>query len=94
MALAPLAVLPEWQRRGIGAWLVELGLETLRGQGVPAAAVLGDPAYYGRFGFSATAASRIRSPFSGAAFQALELAPGGLADGVVEARYHAAFFAG
>ncbi|MBA3413822.1 MAG: N-acetyltransferase, partial [Chloroflexia bacterium] len=70
------------------------GLAALRGRGVPAAVVLGEPAYYGRFGFSAGAAARIRSPFSGPALQALELALGGLGSGVGEARYHAAFFVG
>ena len=50
--LAPLAVEPEWQRRGIGTALVREGLQRLEQEGFKAAYVLGDPAYYGRLGFS------------------------------------------
>lgn len=49
--LAPLAVAPECQRRGIGSKLVRKGLERLRDRGVAVTYVLGDPAYYGRLGF-------------------------------------------
>ena len=41
MGLAPMAVLPEHQRRGIGSRLVETGLERLRRQGCPFVIVLG-----------------------------------------------------
>jgi putative acetyltransferase len=49
--LAPLAVDPAWQKRGIGSQLVNSGLRAigLRGGGI--VLVYGDPAYYGRFGF-------------------------------------------
>jgi putative acetyltransferase len=50
--LAPLAVLPDWQRRGIGAALVEAGLEDLRRIDAAGCVVLGEPAYYARFGFA------------------------------------------
>lgn len=50
--LGPLAVLPEWQRRGIGAALVEAGLEDLRRMDAAGCVVLGEPGYYGRFGFA------------------------------------------
>jgi predicted N-acetyltransferase YhbS len=50
--LGPLAVLPDWQRRGIGAALVEAGLEDLRRMGAAGCVVLGEPEYYGRFGFA------------------------------------------
>jgi putative acetyltransferase len=50
--LGPLAVLPDWQRRGIGAALVEAGLERLRRIDAAGCVVLGDPAYYARFGFA------------------------------------------
>ncbi len=49
--LGPVAVLEPWRRRGIGARLVETGLTRLRGTGASGCVVLGDPAYYGRFGF-------------------------------------------
>jgi putative acetyltransferase len=51
--LAPVAVLPQHQRKGIGRALIEAGLATLREKGAPGCVVLGDPAYYGRFGFEA-----------------------------------------
>lgn len=49
--LGPLAVAPKVQRQGIGGGLVRDGLERLKAEGVPRVQVLGDPAYYGRFGF-------------------------------------------
>lgn len=50
--LAPLCVAPHWQKQGIGTALVNEGLKRLSTLGVPKALVLGDPAYYGRFGFA------------------------------------------
>lgn len=49
--LGPLAVAPTWQRRGIGSALVRAGLRRLKNENVELVCVLGDPAYYGRFGF-------------------------------------------
>jgi len=49
--LAPLAVVPEWQRRGIGGRLVSEGLASLAQSGVGVVFVLGHPFYYLRFGF-------------------------------------------
>ena len=51
--LGPLAVAPAWQKRGVGTALVQEGLERQRSAGVARVLVLGDPAYYGRFGFAA-----------------------------------------
>ena len=50
--LAPLAVDPEYQGQGIGTALVREGLRRLEREGITAVYVLGDPAYYGRLGFS------------------------------------------
>lgn len=50
-ALAPLAVVPEYQRRGIGGRLVEVGCERLAREGYPFIIVLGHASYYPRFGF-------------------------------------------
>jgi putative acetyltransferase len=51
MGLAPMAVLPERQREGIGSRLVNRGLEILRERGCPFVVVVGHPEYYPRFGF-------------------------------------------
>jgi putative acetyltransferase len=76
-ALAPLAVRPGLQGAGVGSALVRAGLENLREFGAHGVLVLGDPAYYGRFGFSADAAAQVSGPFAGlAAFQALTLEAG------------------
>ena len=73
-ALAPLAVLPDRQGQGVGSKLVRVALENAREFGCHGVLVLGDPAYYGRFGFSADVASGVSAPFRGlAAFQALAL---------------------
>jgi putative acetyltransferase len=90
-ALAPLAVLPVWQRQGIGAALVREGLTRCRERQVPAVVVLGDPAYYSRFGFRTETARRLQTPWSGPHLMAVELAPGRLAGGQGVARYPAAF---
>jgi putative acetyltransferase len=78
-ALAPLAVRPERQREGIGAALVQEGLAACRMRGMDAVLVLGDPAYYRRFGFSAELAAGVDAGFAGPAFMAVELVPLGLA---------------
>ncbi len=80
LALAPLAVLPKFQRQGIGQSLVGEGLQECGRQGYRAVIVLGDPQYYRRFGFAAELATRLESPFSGEYFMALELIPGALTD--------------
>jgi putative acetyltransferase len=80
LALAPLAVLPAWQRRGVGSALVHRGLADARALGHRAVIVLGHPAYYPRFGFQPAQPLGLRPPFevSPGAFQALGLQPGAL----------------
>lgn len=51
MGLAPLAVTPQYQRKGIGSALVRAGLEQCKQLGAVAVVVLGHPNYYPRFGF-------------------------------------------
>jgi putative acetyltransferase len=51
VGLAPVAVLPEFQRKGIGSKLIREGLERSNEAGYDAVVVLGDPNYYSRFGF-------------------------------------------
>ena len=50
--LAPLAVIPDYQKQKIGSGLVEKGIQTLLKMDVNILFVYGDPKYYGRFGFS------------------------------------------
>lgn len=90
-ALAPLAVRPDRQRQRIGSRLVENALPLLRERGVEAVIVVGHPAYYRRFGFSAALARKLDSSYTGEAFMALELRPGALAGRRGEARYPPAF---
>lgn len=61
--LAPLAVQPDCQRRGIGSGLIEYGRQRLSAQGVNILFVYGDPNYYGRFGFRADAADPYLTPY-------------------------------
>jgi putative acetyltransferase len=77
LALAPLAVVPDFQCQGIGTALVRWSLEECRRQGHRLVIVLGEPGYYGRFGFSPAAASHIECPFPvpSEAFMMLELVP-------------------
>jgi putative acetyltransferase len=49
--VGPVSVLPQFQRRGIGTLLVREALRGLRDGGTAGCVLLGDPAYYGRFGF-------------------------------------------
>lgn len=80
-ALAPVAVLPEHQRQGIGGLLIRHGLELLRARGERIIIVAGHPSYYPRFGFSSDRAKLLESPFPPEAFMALELCEGAL-DGI------------
>jgi putative acetyltransferase len=78
LALAPVSVKPGLQSQGTGGRLIEAGHAAARGMGFDAVFVLGHPAYYPRFGYSAAAARPFRSPFAGDHFMALALAPGAL----------------
>jgi putative acetyltransferase len=83
LALAPMAVVPAWQGRGIGSALVRRGLADARELGHRVVIVLGHPGYYPRFGFQPAQPLGIQSPFDSPpdAFLVLGLSPGAL-DGV------------
>ena len=91
VALAPVAVHPSWQRRGIGGELIRRGLDMLRDRREEIVIVLGHPDYYPRFGFSRDMAKAIEHPFPPEAFMALELRPGALAVVNGKVRYADAF---
>ena len=91
VSLAPMAVLPEHQGRGIGSQLVRRGLTDLRDRGERIVIVLGHKKYYPRFGFAAGKARYLSSPFPPDAFMALELSEGALAGVEGPVRYPLAF---
>lgn len=63
LALAPLSVLPEFQRQGIGSALIRKGHERARDLGFTCSIVLGDPEYYGKFGYVPAKSRGILAPF-------------------------------
>ena len=78
--LAPLAVAPDQQRRGMGGALIRHGLTRLRAEGARLALVYGDPGYYGRHGFRAGhAIEPAFEPACPAGWLALALQAGALA---------------
>jgi putative acetyltransferase len=85
--LGPVAVLPSRQRQGIGSALIEKGMEELRARNAAGIVLLGEPEYYGRFGFK----THPRLTLEGVPpkyFMALPLAAPVPAGGVT---YHSAF---
>lgn len=84
LGLAPVAVAPERRRQGVAAELIRRGLERCRGTSGRVVVVLGEPHYYRRFGFEPASRWGLKDEYGGGeAFQALELAAGELAPGVV-----------
>lgn len=80
LALAPMAVLPAYQNKGVGVELVKAGLDAARKSGYTSVIVLGHHTYYPRFAFRPAAEWYINAPFNvpSDAFMALELVPGSL----------------
>ena len=92
LGLAPLAVAPSAQRRGIGGALVRAGLDACRARGCGVVVVLGDPAYYARFGFRRATDHGVANEYGAdEAFMLLELLPGTLPPAGGVARYAPAF---
>jgi putative acetyltransferase len=93
MGLAPMAVAPEHQRKGIGSALVRAGLERCKELGFGAVVVLGHPEYYPRFGFAPSASHGLgcEYPVPEEAFMVLELQIGYLRGASGKVKYHAAF---
>jgi putative acetyltransferase len=73
LALAPVSVRPQNQRRGVGSALIRHGIECVRQRGWEAIFVLGYPQYYRRFGFEPAAATPFRCRYAGPNFMMLAL---------------------
>jgi putative acetyltransferase len=65
MCLAPLAVLPEFQRQGIGTKLIQAGFEAMKAAHQSFVILYGHPEYYPRFGFVPASRYGIKSPYDG-----------------------------
>lgn len=93
MALAPMAVSNVLQHQGIGSALVRAGLKLCKEQGAAAVVVLGHPAYYPRFGFTAASRFKISCPWQvpDNAFMLLELEANSLRGKSGQVTYQRAF---
>lgn len=82
LALAPMAVLPDFQNKGIGGQLVIKGLEIAKELGFKSVIVLGHKDYYPKFGFLPASIWGIKAPFDvpDEVFMAIELVGDGLKD--------------
>jgi putative acetyltransferase len=91
LALAPVAVRPQLQNRGVGSELVRRGLDACRRLKHRIVVVVGHPNYYPRFGFTSARAFGLEARYPDPVFMAQELVPGALRGvrGTVE--YSAAF---
>jgi len=78
LALAPVAVLPAFQKQGIGKQLVRAGLKIAKDLDFEAVIVLGHKEYYPKFGFQKAATWSILCPFEvpDEHFMAIELKAG------------------
>ena len=92
IGLAPVGVLPEIQRRGIGSLLIQEGLRECREARYDIAVVLGDPVYYSRFGFSRAADYGLGNEYGvDEHFMAIEFRTGALAKVSGTVRYQPEF---
>ncbi len=93
LGLAPLAVLPEYQKQGIGSELVRTGLRECAKRGHSVAVVLGHPGFYRRFGFSMAKEKGITCeyPAPDEAFMVAELTTGALKGRSGVAKYRPEF---
>ena len=93
MGLAPMAVAPEHQSKGIGSALVRAGLYQCKQLGFGAVVVLGHPTYYPRFGFSPSVRFGIGCEYEvpEEVFMVMELQGGFLRGASGKVKYHAAF---
>ena len=90
LGLAPLSIVPELQRRGLGAQLVGEGLRACERRGAGFVVVLGAPEYYHRFGFRSAESFGLDNEYGASeAFLALELKTASITPGLI--RYASEF---
>jgi putative acetyltransferase len=88
LGLAPVGVLPDLQRRGIGSALIRAGLAQCREKRAPFVVVLGHPGYYRRFGFKSAAEWGVGNEYGAHdEFMALEYSAGSITSPAGVARY-------
>lgn len=93
LGLAPIAVLPYYQRQGIGSLMIQHGLKECARLGFKAVVVLGSPTYYSRFGFIPAKEKELgcEYPVLDEAFMVLELESGALESCVGTVKYRSEF---
>ena len=93
LGLAPVAVLPEYQRQGIGTLLIRQGLKECGRSGFQAVVVLGHPDFYSRFGFIPASRKTLGCEYDvpDEAFMVLELESGALQDCSGTVKYRSEF---
>lgn len=93
LGLAPVAVLPNYQRQGIGTLLIQHGLEECARSGFQAVVVLGYPDFYSRFGFIPASRKSLKCEYDvpDEAFMVLELESGALQDCSGTVKYRSEF---
>ncbi|KIN51970.1 hypothetical protein B4146_2298 [Bacillus subtilis] len=94
LALAPVSVAPDYQKKGIGSKLIRTALKNAIELGYRSVIVLGHKDYYPRFGFKPASLWNIKAPFEvpDEVFMALELADNSLEDVQGIVNYSKAFF--
>ena len=79
LGLAPVAVLPDHEKHGVGRRLIQNGLAECHAWGAGFVIVIGDPEYYGRFGFEPAEKHGLRNEYgAGEGFMVFELSSGAL----------------
>jgi len=93
MGLAPVAVLPDYQSKGIGSTLIMEGLRRCTTAGFGACVVLGHKGYYPRFGFTPSVNFDITCEYGvpPEVFMVIELQPGYLNGAAGTIQFHPAF---
>lgn len=80
--LGPVSVLPSKQGSGVGSGLIRAAIEALRQLHAAGCVVLGEPSYYGRFGFRSD--TRLQYPHAPAEYFQVQSFTGEIPEGTVE----------